>query len=83
MHDFRIRQVHFVPVSVNGVAVLPRTWADTVNLPPRRRTARGAVPSTMRVLLDVRDPVVRGTFVYHCHIFDHEDGGMMATIRVE
>jgi FtsP/CotA-like multicopper oxidase with cupredoxin domain len=24
-----------------------------------------------------------GTFVYHCHLLEHEDGGMMGTIRVE
>jgi FtsP/CotA-like multicopper oxidase with cupredoxin domain len=23
-----------------------------------------------------------GTFVFHCHILEHEDGGMMAAIRV-
>lgn len=23
-----------------------------------------------------------GEFVYHCHILEHEDGGMMARIRV-
>jgi hypothetical protein len=23
-----------------------------------------------------------GDFVYHCHILDHEDAGMMAKIRV-
>ncbi|QGM48209.1 multicopper oxidase domain-containing protein (plasmid) [Methylocystis heyeri] len=23
-----------------------------------------------------------GTFVYHCHILEHEDGGMMHAIRV-
>jgi FtsP/CotA-like multicopper oxidase with cupredoxin domain len=33
-------------------------------------------------MLDFRDPVVRGTFLFHCHIVDHEDGGMMAKIRV-
>jgi hypothetical protein len=26
---------------------------------------------------------VVGDFVYHCHILDHEDGGMMAIIRVQ
>jgi FtsP/CotA-like multicopper oxidase with cupredoxin domain len=25
---------------------------------------------------------VAGDFVYHCHILEHEDGGMMARIRV-
>jgi FtsP/CotA-like multicopper oxidase with cupredoxin domain len=31
--------------------------------------------------MDFRGPTV-GDFVYHCHILDHEDGGMMAVIRV-
>jgi FtsP/CotA-like multicopper oxidase with cupredoxin domain len=34
------------------------------------------------VLVDFRDPAVRGTFPFHCHMADHEDNGMMATIRV-
>jgi FtsP/CotA-like multicopper oxidase with cupredoxin domain len=25
---------------------------------------------------------VVGDFVYHCHILDHEDNGMMAIVRV-
>ena len=35
-----------------------------------------------KVKMDFRGPTV-GDFVYHCHILDHEDGGMMATIRVK
>jgi hypothetical protein len=33
--------------------------------------------------MDFRDPNTVGTFVYHCHLLDHEDGGMMALVRVE
>jgi hypothetical protein len=33
--------------------------------------------------MDFRDPNTVGTFLYHCHLLDHEDGGMMALIRVE
>lgn len=29
-----------------------------------------------------KDPVQVGTFVFHCHILEHEDGGMMATVEV-
>ncbi|HEX3464849.1 MAG TPA: multicopper oxidase domain-containing protein [Candidatus Elarobacter sp.] len=72
-HDFHIHQVHFVAESVNGVPVAGRTWLDTIDVPPRGR---------VRLVIDFRDPVVRGTFVYHCHILDHEDRGMMAKIRV-
>jgi hypothetical protein len=31
--------------------------------------------------MDFRGPLV-GDFLYHCHILDHEDNGMMAIIRV-
>ena len=34
------------------------------------------------VRMDFRDPNTVGTFVFHCHLLEHEDGGMMATIRV-
>jgi FtsP/CotA-like multicopper oxidase with cupredoxin domain len=30
-----------------------------------------------------RSPLIVGTFVFHCHILEHEDAGMMGTIRVE
>jgi FtsP/CotA-like multicopper oxidase with cupredoxin domain len=33
--------------------------------------------------MDFRDPRIVGTFPYHCHLLEHEDGGMMALIRVE
>jgi FtsP/CotA-like multicopper oxidase with cupredoxin domain len=36
----------------------------------------GAYPS-ITVAMDFRDPNIVGTFVYHCHILQHEDAGMM------
>jgi len=33
--------------------------------------------------MDFRDPNTVGTFVYHCHLLEHEDGGMMGLIRVD
>jgi hypothetical protein len=32
--------------------------------------------------MDFRDPNIIGTFPYHCHLLEHEDKGMMGTIRV-
>jgi FtsP/CotA-like multicopper oxidase with cupredoxin domain len=43
---------------------------------------KGAYPK-VKVIMDFRDPEIAGTFVYHCHILDHEDGGMMAKIEVD
>ncbi len=85
VHDFHIHQVHFVATSVNGVAVpaSQQHWRDTFNLPPQIHNADGTTsPSVTTVLIDFRDPVIRGTFLYHCHIIDHEDAGMMAKIQV-
>jgi hypothetical protein len=31
----------------------------------------------------LRDPNIVGTFVYHCHLLEHEDKGMMGVIRVQ
>ncbi len=82
-HDFHVHQVHFVVDAVDGVRVVPRAWRDTVDVPRQRRDHAGrTVPGRVRVIVDFRDPVVRGVFVYHCHILDHEDLGMMAKIRV-
>jgi len=36
----------------------------------------------VRLRMDFRDPNLIGTFVYHCHVLEHEDNGMMGTIRV-
>ena len=37
----------------------------------------------MKVIIPFTDPVIVGKFVYHCHIIQHEDQGMMATIYVQ
>ena len=34
------------------------------------------------MLIDFRNPIITGRFVYHCHILEHEDGGMMAVAEV-
>jgi len=36
----------------------------------------------VRLRMDFRDPNLIGTFVYHCHVLEHEDNGMMGMIRV-
>ena len=38
---------------------------------------------SVRLRMDFRDPNIVGTFVYHCHILEHEDKGMMGSIRVD
>jgi suppressor of ftsI len=79
VHDFHIHQVHFIVQDVDGVAQ-PTRWTDSFTLPIAH--ADGA-PSVTHVLIDFRDPLIRGIFLFHCHLLEHEDGGMMAKIQVE
>jgi FtsP/CotA-like multicopper oxidase with cupredoxin domain len=78
-HAFHIHQIHFLVEAINGVNVPTPYMADTITVP--NWTGSGPYPS-VTVRMDFRDPNIAGTFVYHCHILDHEDGGMMATIVV-
>ena len=78
-HIFHIHQIHFQVLEVNGVAVSDPAIRDTVDLPFWSGT--GPYPS-VKVRMDFRDPNIVGTFMYHCHILEHEDGGMMGEIEV-
>jgi FtsP/CotA-like multicopper oxidase with cupredoxin domain len=80
VHEFHIHQIHFLVLQVNGknVSAKERQWRDTYQVP--YWTGSGPYPS-IKVRMDFRGAVV-GDFVYHCHILDHEDRGMMAIIRV-
>jgi len=79
VHAFHIHQIHFLVMAINGVPVPNPEMQDTVIVP--NWSGSGPYPS-VTVRMDFRDPNIAGTFVYHCHILDHEDGGMMAKIQV-
>jgi FtsP/CotA-like multicopper oxidase with cupredoxin domain len=84
VHSFHIHQAHFIVQSINGVVQPNQHWLDTFDLSPAGIGVTGQlVPSLTTVLIDFRDPTIRGTFLFHCHILDHEDGGMMAKITVQ
>jgi FtsP/CotA-like multicopper oxidase with cupredoxin domain len=74
-----MHQIHFLVLAVNGVPVANPTMQDTFPVP--YWTGSGPYPS-ITVRMDFRDPNIAGTFVYHCHVLDHEDAGMMAKILV-
>ncbi|MGP6159924.1 MAG: multicopper oxidase family protein [Vulcanimicrobiaceae bacterium] len=83
VHAFHVHQVHFALESLNGTPIRDRHWVDVVDVPQARPGIGGRLrPSRIRILVDFRDPLVRGVFPLHCHMADHEDNGMMATIRV-
>jgi suppressor of ftsI len=81
IHDFHIHQLHFLVKSINGIAVKHPHWADSFIVPHRTVVGKSGVPGSVVLLMDFRDPVIRGEFVFHCHILDHEDQGMMAKIE--
>ena len=80
VHAFHIHQIHFLVLAINGVPVEDPDLQDTITVDPW--SGSGPYPS-VKVRMDFRDPEIAGTFVYHCHILDHEDGGMMAKIEVD
>jgi len=80
VHEFHMHQIHFLLLAVNGKPVpkAQQQFYDTYQVGYWK--GKGPYPS-IKVRMDFRGAVV-GDFVYHCHILDHEDGGMMAKIRV-
>jgi FtsP/CotA-like multicopper oxidase with cupredoxin domain len=78
MHDFHLHQVHFLVKSVDGVPVKNPVWSDTFVVPWQTSKSK---PGTIDLLADFRSPLIKGTFLFHCHILDHEDQGMMAKIQ--
>jgi FtsP/CotA-like multicopper oxidase with cupredoxin domain len=80
VHAFHIHQTHFQLLEWNGVPVDEPYLRDTINVPYWDGTS--SVYPTVKLRMDFRDPNIVGTFVYHCHLLEHEDGGMMGTIRV-
>ncbi len=68
-HPFHLHVWPMQIVADNGEPVNGSVWLDVVNVP-----ARGEV--TVRIAFDD----FGGTTVYHCHILDHEDRGMMGVV---
>jgi L-ascorbate oxidase len=97
-HNFHIHQTRFnvlsggtipgtdIPTRLDDMAVLH----DNLPLPRAADTTGcdGSVEATQAGACNPDKAVVRipfrevGDFVFHCHILEHEDGGMMARIRV-
>jgi FtsP/CotA-like multicopper oxidase with cupredoxin domain len=74
LHPFHIHQVHFLSYLENDRPLPDPQWLDTVNVP---------VGGSADVIMDFTDPIIRGMSVFHCHLLNHEDKGMMAKILFE
>jgi FtsP/CotA-like multicopper oxidase with cupredoxin domain len=85
LHAFHIHQLHFLVYDPQAPAPTgtPLDFQDTVTVPYAKTGAGGKlIPGVVHVLMDFTDPTIKGTFMFHCHIIEHEDGGMMAKIEV-
>jgi FtsP/CotA-like multicopper oxidase with cupredoxin domain len=81
LHAFHIHQVHFMLLEWFGLPVNEPFLRDTVNVP--FWDGKNAIYPRVKLRMDFRDPNSIGLFPYHCHLLEHEDGGMMGLIRVD
>ena len=70
-HPFHLHVWPMQILRVGSETIGPAVWQDVVNVPAQNST-------TVRIAFDD----ITGTTVFHCHILDHEDLGMMGLIRV-
>jgi FtsP/CotA-like multicopper oxidase with cupredoxin domain len=69
-HPVHLHGHSFRVIARNGRPTRYREWRDTVLVPPREQADIAFVADNP------------GDWMFHCHILDHQDGGMMAVIRV-
>ena len=81
LHAFHIHQIHFMLTEWFGVTVNEPFLRDVINVPFWDGKTK-KYPS-VKLRMDFRDPAIVGVFPYHCHLLEHEDGGMMGLVRVE
>jgi len=69
-HPIHLHGYFFQEVDEKGVPVSPRAWKDTIHVP---------VDGTRRFLVKFDRP---GSWMFHCHILDHAEAGLMSTVDV-
>jgi FtsP/CotA-like multicopper oxidase with cupredoxin domain len=69
-HPIHLHGHSFRVITRNGARTKYREWRDTVLMPPRERAEIAFVADNP------------GDWMFHCHILDHQEGGMMSVVRV-
>lgn len=69
-----LHQVHFLVYAVNGTELSDQEWVDTANV---------SYGGSVDMIVDFTNPAIRGMSVFHCHLLNHEDKGMMAKILLK
>jgi FtsP/CotA-like multicopper oxidase with cupredoxin domain len=81
-HAFHIHQIHFRDISAGTLDPLDTPLLDTVNVPPAvNNNGMPGAPGQTKIRLTLTKAQI-GEFVFHRHILEHEDNGMMQKIRV-
>lgn len=70
-HPFHLHGFFFEVLDSLGKPVQPRAWKDTIDVP---------FETTVQILVRFDDRP--GMWMYHCHILDHADGGLMGMVEV-
>lgn len=70
-HPFHLHGVQFQVIERNGVPEPFPAWKDVVNVPRK---------SMVRFIVRYLD--YPGKWMFHCHILDHEDHGMMGILEI-
>jgi bilirubin oxidase len=70
-HPFHLHGFQFQVLDRDGVPEPYRSWKDMLNIPKH---------STARIIVRYDD--YPGKWMFHCHILDHEDHGMMGVLEV-
>lgn len=73
IHPFHLHGTQFKVISRNGKAPGPgeRGWKDSISV---------EADETVKIAVKFKLP---GVYMFHCHILEHEDNGMMGQIKVE
>ncbi|MGB7313112.1 MAG: multicopper oxidase family protein [Nodosilinea sp.] len=71
-HPFHVHVNTFQVISRNGQPPPYAAWKDVVSVSPGER---------VRIRIPFRD--YAGKTVYHCHVLDHEDRGMMGVLDIQ
>jgi len=72
-HEFHIHQLSFQVAEINGVAQPFTGDVDNVRVPEH---------GEVKLLIPFTDPNILGHIMFHCHVLNHEDRGMMTMMEV-
>jgi FtsP/CotA-like multicopper oxidase with cupredoxin domain len=84
LHAFHVHQLHFRVLEINGQRQADPQLLDVVNVPFAANIDKpGAqtIPGRVRIKLNFPEDLA-GDILFHCHLVDHEDNGMMGMVRV-